>query len=190
MSIQGTSTEKNLLTAFAGESQARNRYTYYAKQAQKEGFIQISRVFEETAAQELSHAKSFFKPLEGGAVEVTASFPAGVIGTTAENLRAAVEGEQFEHESLYPQFSFVAREEGFPEIAALFKSIAVAEKHHGERFRALLSNLEDGTVFKKDEPVQWYCIKCGYVYEGTEALPKCPACAHPQAWFEVRAQNW
>ena len=189
MSIRGTATEKNLLTAFAGESQARNRYTYYAKQAKKEGFVQISRIFEETAEQELSHAKSFFKHLEGGPLEVTATFPAGKTGTTEENLRAAAEGEAFEHESLYPQFGGVAQEEGFAQIGALFKSIAVAEKYHGERFEGLLANLEDGSAFKKEEPVKWYCIKCGYVYEGTEALPKCPACAHPQAWIEVLAEN-
>lgn len=189
-SIKGTSTEKNLLAAFAGESQARNRYTYAAKQAEKEGFIQIAAVFEETAEQERVHAKSFFKWLEGGELEITASYPAGRIGATAENLAAAAAGEHHEHTVLYPAFAAVAEKEGFQEIAALFRAVSVAEKQHERRFNALLDNVRSGAVFKKPKKVAWRCMKCGYIYEGEEALKKCPACAHPQDYFEVLAENW
>ncbi len=190
MQLQGTRTEKNLLTAFAGESQARNRYTYFASQAKKEGFVQIQSVFEETASQEKEHAKRFFKFLEGGDVEVRAAFPAGTIGTTAENLRAAADGEQHEWSSMYPEAADIARDEGFPEIAAVFDAVAVAEKQHEKRYLGLLRNVEADTVFRKDTPVVWRCRNCGYLHEGTEAPEVCPACAHPQAHFELLAENW
>ena len=190
MQLKGTQTEKNLLTAFAGESQARNRYTYFASKAKKEGFVQIQSIFEETANQEKEHAKRLFKFLEGGDVEVTAAFPAGIIGTTAENLRAAAGGENHEWTSMYPEFATTARGEGFPEIAAVFDAIAVAEKEHETRYLGLLKNIEEGTVFKKPAATTWRCRNCGYVHEGTEALNLCPACAHPQAHFEVLARNW
>jgi rubrerythrin len=190
MELKGTKTEKNLLTAFAGESQARNRYTYFASQAKKDGFVQIQSIFEETANQEKEHAKRLFKFLQGGEVEVTAAFPAGVIGTTAENLRAAAGGEHHEWESMYPEFAAIAREEGFPEIAAVFEAIAVAEKQHERRYLALLANVENETVFKKPSPVVWHCRNCGYLHEGPEAPNACPACAHPQAHFELLAENW
>ena len=190
MSLKGSKTEKNLLTAFAGESQARNRYTYAASQATKDGFVQISKIFEETANQEKEHAKQLFKFLEGGDVEVQAAFPAGVIGTTAENLKAAADGEKHEWGEMYPGFAEVAREEGLDDIAVVFEAISVAEKQHEERYRGLLANVENGTVFKKDKPVVWRCQNCGYVHEGPEAPELCPACAHPQAHFEVLAENW
>lgn len=190
MSIKGTQTEKNILTAFAGESQARNRYNYYASKARKEGYVQIADIFEETANQEKEHAKRLFKLLEGGDVEIAAAFPAGVIGTTAENLKAAAMGENFEWTDMYPAYAKVAREEGFPEIAAIFEAIAVAEKQHEKRYQALLANLEAGTVFKKDQVVTWRCRNCGYLHEGQEAPGLCPACAHPQAHFELLAENW
>lgn len=188
--LKGSQTEKNLITAFAGESQARNRYTYFASQARKDGFVQIADIFEETANQEKEHAKRFFKFLEGGSVEVEGSFPAGVIGTTAENLKAAAAGENYEWGQMYPGFAKVAREEGFDEIAEVFERISVAEKQHEHRYLGLLANVENGTVFKKKEKVVWRCRNCGYLHEGTEAPDKCPACAHPQAYFELLAENW
>lgn len=187
---KGTQTEKHLLMAFAGESQARNRYTYFASQARKDGFMQIADVFEETASQEREHAKRFFQFLPGGEVEITATYPAGVIGTTAENLGAAAEGENHEWGVLYPSFAKVAREESFEAIAKVFDSIAVAEKQHERRYLGLLANVEAGCVFKKGEPVVWRCRNCGYIHAGPEAPAACPACAHPQAHFELRAENW
>lgn len=190
MSLKGTNTEKNLLTAFAGESQARNRYTYYASQAKKEGLVQMAAIFEETAGQEKEHAKRLFKFLEGGEAEVTASFPAGVIGTTVENLKAAAAGEHYENTEMYPGFAKVAEEEGFAEVAAVFKMIAVAEKRHEDRYVKLAQNIVDGTVFKRAEPQRWVCRNCGYVHEGPGAPKLCPACAHPQAHFEIEAVNY
>ncbi len=190
MSLKGSQTERNLLTAFAGESQARNRYTYYASQARKDGFVQISAIFAETADQEREHAKRFFRHLHGGTVEVKAPFPAGVIGTTAENLQSAAAGEHEEWAELYPEFARVAREEGLEAIAKLFEAVSVAEKHHEKRYRDLLANVEAGRVFKKDRPIVWRCRNCGYLHEGTEAPDVCPACAHAQAHFEVLAENW
>lgn len=184
-SIKGTKTEKNLLTAFAGESQARNRYTYFASQARKEGYEHIAAVFQETADNEKEHAKRFFKLLEGGAVEIIAAFPAGVIGSTAENLKGAAEGEQHEYTTMYPEFAAAAKEEGFPEIAAAFRAIALVEKRHEMRYRKLLQDVEQGTVFKKEKVVRWKCRNCGYVHEGKTPPLKCPACEHPQAFFEV-----
>lgn len=188
--LKGTRTEKNLLTAFAGESQARNRYTYSASQAKKEGFVQISDIFEETASQEKEHAKRLFKFLEGGEAEITASFPAGKIGSTLENLNAAAEGEHHEHTQMYPDFARIAREEGFNDIAAAFDAIAVAEKQHEKRFLGLAGNIDRGTVFKKDQPVVWRCRNCGFLHTGPEAPKLCAACLHPQAHFEVLAENW
>jgi len=190
MELKGSRTEKNLLAAFAGESQARNRYTYFASQAKKDGFVQIQSVFEETANQEKEHAKRFFKFLQGGEVEVSASFPAGVIGSTAENLRKAAGGENYEWSSMYPEFAQIAREEGFDEIASVFEAVAVAEKQHEKRYLGLLKNVEAGTAFKKPEPVVWRCRNCGYLHSGTDAPDLCPACAHPQAHFELLAENW
>ncbi len=190
MSIKGTKTERNILTAFAGESQARNRYTYFASQARKEGLMQISAIFQETADQEKEHAERLFKLLEGGEVEVTASFPAGVIGNTLENLRAAAAGENYEHTKMYPEFARVAREEGFEEIAAIFEAIAVAERQHEKRYKDLAANLEAGRVFKRAGKVVWRCRNCGYLHEGEEAPQVCPACAHPQAYFELLGENW
>ncbi|MFQ3546840.1 MAG: rubrerythrin [Termitinemataceae bacterium] len=189
-SLKGTRTEKNLLTAFAGESQARNRYTYFASKAKEEGFVQISQIFAETADQEKEHAKRLFKFLEGGEVKIEASFPAGVIGTTAENLVEAAGGENYEWQTMYPEFAKIAREEGFSAIATVFEAIAVAEKQHAKRYEALKANIDAGKVFKKDKPVVWRCLNCGYLYEGTEAPKACPACAHPQAYFEVLGENW
>jgi rubrerythrin len=188
--IKGTKTEKNLLTAFAGESQARNRYTFFASKAKKEGFVQIAGVFEETANQEKEHAKRFFKFLEGGEVEIKAAFPAGVIGSTVENLKAAAGGEHEEWETIYPEFARIAREEGFQEIATVFETVAVAEKHHEDRYLGLMANIEADTVFKKEQKTVWRCRNCGYLHEGTEAPNMCPACAHSQAHFEVFAKNW
>jgi rubrerythrin len=190
LSLKGTKTEKNILTAFAGESQARNRYTYFASKAKKDGFVQISAIFEETANQEKEHAKRLFKLLEGGEVEITAAFPAGMIGSTVDNLKEAAGGENYEWTDMYPSFAEVAREEGFTEIASIFESIAVAEKQHEKRYLALLSNIEKGTVFKKDKPVKWFCRNCGYVEEGTVAPDLCPSCDHPQAHFETICENW
>ena len=189
-SLKGSRTEKNLLTAFAGESQARNRYSYFASQAKKDGFVQISKVFEETADQEKEHAKRLFKLLEGGDSEIQAAFPAGVIGGTAENLKEAAAGENHEWTDMYPSFAKVARGEGFEEIAGIFEAIAVAEKQHEKRYLGLLANVENGTVFKKEKPVVWRCLNCGYLHEGTEAPDECPACAHPMAHFELLAENW
>ncbi len=186
----GTQTEKNLLTAFAGESQARNRYTYWASQAKKEGYVQIAAIFEETANQEKEHAKRFFKFLQGGEVEITAAFPAGVIGSTLENLKAAAAGEHYEQSEMYPGFAKVAREEGFEDIAKVFEAIAVAERFHEKRYNALAANIEAGRVFKRDKPTVWRCRNCGYLHEGEAAPDKCPACAHPQAYFELKGENW
>jgi rubrerythrin len=189
-SIKGTKTEKNLLTSFAGESQARMRYTYFASVAKKEGYEQISAIFTETADQEKEHAKRMFKWLEGGMVEITASYPAGVIGTTAENLKAAAAGENEEWTADYPHFADVADEEGFPAIAAMYRNIAIAEKAHEERYLAFLANIENESVFKKEETTVWQCRNCGFVHEGTEAPKACPACLHPQAYFEVKKTNY
>jgi rubrerythrin len=189
-SVKGTQTEKNLITAFAGESQARNRYTYFASKAREEGYIQISKIFEETADQEKEHAKRFFKFLEGGEAEVSAPFPAGVIGTTAENLKAAAMGENYEWTTMYKEFAEVARKEGFQEIATVFDAVRVAEKQHEKRYNDLRANIEAGRVFKREEKVVWRCINCGYLYEGTEAPKACPACAHPQSYFELLGENW
>jgi rubrerythrin len=190
MELKGTRTEKNLLGAFAGESQARNRYTYFASQAKKDGFVQIQSILEETANQEKEHAKRFFKFLQGGDVEITAAFPAGVIGTTAENLRAAAEGEHHEWSTLYPEFARIALEEGFPDVAATFEAISIAEKQHENRYLGLLKNVETNTVFKKGESVVWRCRNCGYLHTGSEAPELCAACLHPQAHFELLAENW
>jgi rubrerythrin len=188
--LKGSQTEKNLLTAFAGESQARNRYTYFASQAKKEGFVQISDIFEETANQEKEHAKRLFKFLEGGEVEVTASFPAGVIGSTLENLKEAAGGENYEWTDMYPSFAKVAREEGFNIIAAVFDAIAVAEKQHEKRYNDLMANIESDRVFKRDDEVVWRCRNCGYLHTGKEAPKECPACAHPQDHFELLGENY
>ncbi len=190
MGLKGTQTEKNLLTAFAGESQARNRYTYFASQAGKDGYMQIAAIFEETANQEKEHAKREFKFLEGGEVEITAAFPAGVIGSTLENLKAAAAGEHYEHTEMYPGFAETADKEGFAEIATVFRKIAVAEKRHEERYRALIKNLTDGTVFKCEKPVRWVCRNCGYVHESIEPPEECPSCAHPKSHFELEAVNY
>ena len=189
-SIKGTQTEKNLLTSFAGESQARMRYSYFASVAMKEGYEQIAAIFTETADQEKEHAKRMFKWLEGGMVEITASYPAGVIGTTAENLKAAAAGENEEWTADYPHFADVADEEGFPAIAAMYRNIAIAEKPHEERYLAFLSNIENESVFKKEEETVWQCRNCGFVHEGKEAPKACPACLHPQAYFEVKKTNY
>jgi rubrerythrin len=190
MSLKGTETEKNLLAAFAGESQARNRYSYYASAAKKEGYVQMAAIFEETANQEKEHAKRLFKFLEGGEVEIQAAFPAGVIGPTVENLKAAAAGEHYETTEMYPNFAKVAEQEGLAEVAAVFKMIAVAEKRHEDRYVALAKNITDGTVFKRPTPVRWVCRNCGYVHEGTEAPKVCAACAHPQVHFELEATNY
>jgi len=185
MSTEGTRAERNLLTAFAGESQARNRYTYFASRAKKEGYPLIQAVFLDTAQNEKEHAERLFKLLEGGEVEITASFPAGKIGTTIENLRAAAEGENYEHTQMYPEFARIAEEEGFFEIASVFRAIAVAEQYHEQRFRFLLEQLEKGTLLKRDKPVRWRCRNCGYIHEGTEPPERCPSCDHPKGYFEV-----
>ncbi len=190
MEFKGSKTEKNLLTAFAGESQARNRYTYFAGAARKEGFVQIADIFEETANQEKEHAKRFFKFLKGGEVSITGTFPAGVIGKTAENLQAAADGEKDEWSEMYPGFAAIAREEGFEEIAKVFDSIAVAEKHHEKRYRDLKANVDAGRVFHRDQPVTWRCRNCGYLHKGSDAPDKCPACDHPRAHFELLGENW
>lgn len=188
--LKGTQTEKNILTAFSGESQARNRYTYFASKAKKEGYVQISHIFEETANQEKEHAKRLFKLLEGGEVEITASFPAGVIGTTLENLKEAAGGENYEYTEMYPSFAQTAKEEGFNAIAAIFNAIAVAEKQHEKRYLALAANIEGDRVFKRDEEVTWRCRNCGYLHTGDTAPDECPACAHPQAHFELLGENY
>ena len=189
-SIKGTQTEKNLLTSFAGESQARMRYTYYASVAKKEGYEQIAGVFMETAEQEKEHAKKFFKYLEGGMVEITASYPAGIISTTAENLKAAADGENEEWADLYPEFAQIAQEEGFPQIANTFRQIAKVEAEHEARYRKLLKRVETGKVFERDEEIEWQCRNCGYVLKGKKAPMKCPACEHPQAYFEPKKNNY
>ena len=189
-SIKGTQTEKNLLTSFAGESQARNKYTYFASQAKKEGYEQIAGVFMETAEQEKEHAKKFFKYLEGGMVEITASYPAGIISTTAENLKAAADGENEEWADLYPEFAQIAQEEGFPQIANTFRQIAKVEAEHEARYRKLLERVETGKVFERDEEIEWQCRNCGYVLKGKKAPMKCPACEHPQAYFEPKKNNY
>ncbi len=188
--LKGTQTEKNLLIAFAGESQARNKYTYFSKQAKKEGYEQISFIFEETANQEKEHAKRLFKFMEGGEVEITAAFPAGVIGNTSENLMAAAEGEHYEQTEMYPSFAKVAKEEGFPAIAAAMEAIAIAERQHEKQYRELAANIQSGKVFLKDVSVTWRCRNCGYVGNGSKAPQNCPACDHPQAHFEVLKENW
>jgi rubrerythrin len=189
-SLKGTQTEKNLLTAFAGESQARNRYSYFASKAKKEGYVQISAIFDETANQEKEHAKRLFKFLEGGEVEISAGFPAGVIGSTLENLKAAAAGEHYEQTEMYPGFARVAKDEGFDEIADVFMNIAVAEKFHEKRYVTFAANIEAGKVFKRDAKVTWRCRNCGYIHEGSEAPEECPACAHPQAHFEFLCDCW
>jgi len=189
-SLKGSQTEKNLLKSFAGESQARNRYTYFASVAKKAGFEQIAAIFLETADNELEHAKKFFKFLEGGAVEITATYPAGVIGDTAANLAAAADGEKEEWTVLYTNFAKIAKDEGFDEVAIIFKEIAEVEEQHEKRYRALLRNVKGGTVFRKDIPVKWRCRNCGYVHEGKEAPLKCPACSHPQSYYELLAENY
>lgn len=189
-SLKGTQTEKNLLAAFAGESQARNRYTYFASAADKEGYKQIYHIFLETAENEKEHAKIFFKYLEGGEVEITAAYPAGMIKDTKSNLEAAAEGEKMEWSSIYQDFARTAKKEGFPEVARSFEQVAKVEKFHEARYRALIGNIEKTEVFKKKAPVQWHCLNCGYVFEGAEAPKECPACSHPQAFFEVLPQNY
>jgi rubrerythrin len=189
-SLKGTQTEKNLLIAFAGESQARNRYTYFASAAKKEGFVQISHIFDETAGHEKEHAKRLFKFLEGGEVEITAAFPAGVLGPTLDNLKDAAAGEHYEHAIMYPGFAKVALEEGFKDIAHAFSSIAIAERYHESRYLGLAKTIEQGTVFKRAEKVVWRCRNCGYLHEDMEAPGLCPACAHPQAHYEVYLERW
>lgn len=188
--LKGTQTEKNLIASFAGESQARNRYTYFASKARKEGYIQIADIFEETANQEKEHAKRFFNFLQGGEVEVVASFPAGVVGTTLENLKAAAAGEHHEHTEMYPGFARVARQEGFEAIAAVWDAISVAEKQHEKRYSDLAANIAAGRVFKREKATVWRCRNCGYLYEGEEAPVACPACAHPKDYFELLGENW
>ena len=188
--LKGTQTEKNLLIAFAGESQARNRYTYFASQAKKEGYEQIFFIFSDTADNEKEHAKRLFKFLEGGEVEISASFPAGVIGETKENLKAAAAGENYEHSTMYPDFARTADQEGFTQIAAAFRSIAVAERGHEKRYLTLMNNIVKGRVFKRERTVFWRCWNCGYIHEGDEAPVECPACAHPQAHFELLGENY
>ncbi|MDD3656480.1 MAG: rubrerythrin family protein [Atribacterota bacterium] len=188
--LKGTETEKNLLAAFAGESQARNRYTYFASVAKKEGYEQIAAIFQETADNEKEHAKRFFKLLEGGEVEIKASYPAGVIADTAQNLKAAADGELLEWGTIYKDAAQVARQEGFAKVAIQFEEIAKVEMHHEARYRKLLENLKKGSVFKKDKKVTWHCRNCGYVLEAKEAPNKCPACEHPQAFFQLKADNF
>ncbi|MCX6225246.1 MAG: rubrerythrin family protein [Bacteroidia bacterium] len=190
MTIKGTQTEKNLLKAFAGESQAKNRYEFFAKAARQEGFEQIAALFEETAENEQSHAKQFFRFLEGGPVEITAIYPAGRVGTTAENLKASARGENEEWTILYPEFERIARDEGFKEVANAFKLIAKIEAEHEKRFEKLYENIETGKVFERDEKVRWKCRKCGYVHEGTKPLENCPACQHPKGFFELKESNY
>ena len=189
-SIKGTQTEKNLLIAFAGESQARNRYTFFAGAARKEGLMQIADIFEETANQEKEHAKRFFQFLEGGDVQITETFPAGIIGTTRDNLRAAAAGEEHEWTTMYPAFAKVAKEEGFHQIAATFEAISVAEKQHGKRYKDLADNLDAGKVFERNGKVVWRCRNCGFLHESEKAPKMCPACLHPQSYFELLGENW
>lgn len=189
-SLKGTKTEQNLLKSFAGESQARNRYTYFAGVAKKEGLIQIQQIFEETANQEKEHAKRMFKFLEGGDLEITATYPAGKLGTTLENLKAAAAGEEEEWTDLYPGFAKVAKEEGFPQVAAAYEAISIAEKQHDKRYKELAVNLESGKVFKRNGSVVWRCLNCGYLHESENAPKACPACLHPQSYFELLGENW
>jgi rubrerythrin len=188
--LQGSQTEKNILTAFAGESQARNRYSYAAKVARKEGLVQIANIFDRTAEQERAHAKTLFKLLEGGEVEVQASFPAGALGTTMENLESAAAGEEHEYMEMYPDFAKIAKEEGFSSVADTFMAIARAEKQHAKQYRTFIANLKEGKVFKRSETVTWYCTKCGFLQESQEAPQKCAACSHPQSYFELLSENW
>jgi rubrerythrin len=189
-SLKGTKTEKNILTAFAGESQARNRYTYFASKAKKEGYEQVSAAFIETADNEKEHAKRLYKFLEGGEVEIQAAYPAGIIGDTKTNLKGAAAGENHEYTHMYPEFADIADEEGFPEIAVAMRSIAVAEKQHEKRYLDFLKNIEKNKVFEKEKKVKWHCRNCGYIHEGDKALERCPACDHPKAHFELLAENW
>ena len=190
MELKGSQTATNLMAAFAGESQARNRYTYYAAAARKEGLVQIADIFEETANQEKEHAKRLFKFMQGGDVEITGGFPFGVVGPTVDNLKAGAAGEHYEHTEMYPGFAKTAREEGFDNIAVVFEAIAVAEKQHEKRYLDLAANIEAGRVFKREGKVMWRCRNCGYLHEGEEALELCPACAHPKAHFELLGENW
>lgn len=189
-SIKGSKTENNLMAAFAGESQARNRYTYFASKAKEEGYIQMSLVFEETANQEKEHAKRLFKFMEGGTTTITGTFPSGIIGTTRQNLEEAAGGENYEWKEMYPSFAKIARAEGYDSIAMVFEAIAVAEKQHAKRYEDLAANIDAGSVFKKDKPVVWRCLNCGYLFESESAPKACPACAHPQSYFEVLGENW
>jgi len=188
--LKGSQTEKNILTAFAGESQARNRYNYFASKAKKEGLVQMASIFEETANQEKEHAKRLFKLLEGGEVQITGSFPAGIIGSTLENLKASAQGEKYEHTIMYPDFAKTAQDEGFDAIAIIFESIAIAEKQHEKRYKMLAANIEAGRVFKRGSKVMWQCRNCGYLHEDNEAPDECPACAHPQDYFELIGENY
>jgi len=190
MELRGSRTEKNLLAAFAGESQARTRYTFFASVARKDGFEQISAIFQETADNEKEHAQLFFKHLKGGIVEITAAYPAGVVESTAENLKAAAEGEKLEWGTLYPNFVEVAQQEGFEEAARTFRMVAKVEAYHERRYRKLLANVEQGKMFKKDSPIMWKCRNCGYVFEGIEAPEKCPVCEHPKSYFEIWCENY
>ena len=190
MELIGSQTERNLLLAFAGESQARNRYTYFSSQARNDGYIQVAQIFEETANQEKEHAKRFFKFLQGGEVRIECAFPAGIVAATAENLRAAADGEHEEWTAMYPGFAAVAREEGFKAVGTIFEMISVAERQHERRYRGLLENLQSGRVFQRNEPVKWRCLNCGFVHEGPQAPAACPACAHPQAYFELLGETW
>lgn len=190
MALKGSKTETNLMAAFAGESQARNRYTFFASKAKKDDFVQIADIFEETANQEREHAKRLFKFMTGGEAEITGAFAFGVIGETTDNLKAGAAGENYEWTTMYPQFAATAREEGFNDVADAMEAIAIAEKQHEKRYLALARNIDEGKVFKKDAPVVWRCRNCGYLYEGAEAPPTCPACAHPQAHYEVLGENW
>jgi len=186
----GSKTEQNILTAFAGESQARNRYAFFSKQAKKEGYVQIAQIFERTAEQEKEHAKRLFKFLQGGEVEVIARFPAGIIGNTMENLKAAAAGERYEYSEMYPDFARIATQEGFSDIASAFTAIAVAEKQHEKQYLDFMNNIAAGRVFRRDQSTIWYCANCGYLHDGTEAPDQCPACAHEQAYFQLLAENW
>jgi rubrerythrin len=190
MDMKGSRTEKNLLAAFAGESQARNRYTFFASVARKEGYEQISGIFQETADNEKEHAQLFFNHLKGGDVQITASYPAGVTGSTAENLEAAAKGEKLEWGTLYPGFAEVAQKEDFKEVSKTFREVGEVEKYHERRYNKLLANMEEDRVFKKDKPIKWKCRNCGYVFEGPEAPEKCPSCSHPRAFFEVWCENY
>lgn len=188
--LTGSKTEQNILTAFAGESQARNRYAFFSKQARKEGYVQIAQIFERTAEQEKEHAKRLFKFLQGGEVEVVARFPAGVIGNTVENLQAAAAGERYEYSEMYPDFARIATQEGFNDIASAFTAIAVAEKQHEKQYLDFMNNIAAGRVFRRDRSTIWYCANCGYLHDGTEAPDQCPACAHERTYFQLLAENW